>query len=138
MTIQRALSKLVEEGCVQASKGRDYFVLAVPSSRRLDLGTSKNASSKMTSLQKGMLPSSKIVSLTKVKPTEELLDCFNEFEELYGLIRLSLINVDLTQYKKLTFLVLTSALLKILILMKTRFMNTLKTKNTLSVIPQQI
>lgn len=93
LTVRKALQKLEEEGCVKAQQGKGTFVCSIPRlDKKVQLGTGENVSLS-TTIKKGGMKSSRIVlSFHKMKAENEIKDCFPESEEVYRLVRLSLVN----------------------------------------------
>ena len=95
LTVRKAIQKLEDEGCLKAVQGKGTFVQKIPDidhKIQLQLGTGENVSLS-TTIKKGGMKSSRIVLEFKRIPAEgELRDAFPDSDEIYQLIRLSLIN----------------------------------------------
>lgn len=93
MTVRKAIKLLEDEGILSAEVGRGTFVSGMPVvSRKVELGDNELISLTRQIRQKGLDPSREIISFQKVKNEDALYDFFPDSENVYELVRLSLIN----------------------------------------------
>ncbi|MDF9824247.1 GntR family transcriptional regulator [Breznakia sp. PF5-3] len=93
MTVRKSLKLLEDEGVIKAYRGKGTYVLKVPSIQdKVELGGTDLISLSMQIRQKGLKSSREILSFKKIKSTKEFEDYFPDSEQLYELIRLSLVN----------------------------------------------
>lgn len=93
LTVRKAIQKLEEQGCIKALQGKGTFVQKIPEiDHKIQLGTGENVSLS-TTIKKGGMKSSRIVlDLHRIQAVDDIKDTFPDHEEVYQLIRLSLIN----------------------------------------------
>ena len=93
LTVRRAIKKLIEEGCLRSCQGKGTFVCKVPSIEgKIKLGSDDNVSLRTTIKQGGMKSSRIVLKMEKTKPDEEIHQFFPDSEQVYRLVRLSLVN----------------------------------------------
>ena len=94
MTVRNAIKHLEKSGVLESVRGSGTYVKSVPQiESTIDLGKNSGSLSLSAQIrQKGMKSSRILISMDKIKPEETVKDAFPNEDEVYEIIRMSLIN----------------------------------------------